>query len=129
MLIGVKTLPLRMERHAATTGRLAEFLVSHPAVERVNFPGLPGNAGHDTAMRLTGGQYGGLLSFRLNDGCDAVRDFTNGLELFTIAVSLGEYTSLAWPYPDGLIRLAVGMEEADDLEADLESALSRIRPS
>jgi cystathionine beta-lyase/cystathionine gamma-synthase len=53
----------------------------------------------------------------------------NGLELFTIAVSLGEYTSLAWPYPDGLIRLAVGLEDPEDLEADLQAALSRIGPS
>jgi methionine-gamma-lyase len=129
MLIGVKTLPLRMERHAATANRLAQFLASHPAVEHVNFPGLVGDEGHETAKRLTGGRYGGLLSLKLTGGCDAVRDFVNGLELFTIAVSLGEYTSLAWPYPEGLIRLAVGLEDADDLETDLAAALSRIGSS
>jgi cystathionine beta-lyase/cystathionine gamma-synthase len=126
MLIGVKTLPLRMERHAATTARLAGFLARHPAVERVNFPGLPDDPGHGAAARLVDNGYGGLLSFTLKSGCSAVRDFVDGLDLFTIAVSLGEYTSLVWPYPDGLIRLAVGLEDAADLEADLDAALQKI---
>jgi methionine-gamma-lyase len=125
LLIGVKTLPLRMERHTATAARLAEFLAGHPAVERVNYPGLTGDAGHETAMRLTDGPAGGLLSMRLHGGCDAVGEFVDGLRLFTIAVSLGEYTSLVWPYPDGLIRLAIGLEDSEDLEADLQAALGK----
>jgi cystathionine beta-lyase/cystathionine gamma-synthase len=123
LLAGVKTLPLRMERHSTTSQRIAELLAAHPAVETVNFPGLPGSPGHQTAARLTGGRYGGLLSFTLKGGEEAVRAFVNALDLATIAVSLGECSTLLWPYQDGLIRLAVGLEDPDDLVEDIERGL------
>jgi methionine-gamma-lyase len=123
LLAGVKTLPLRMERHSTTAQRIAELLAAHPAVETVNFPGLPGSPGHETAARLTGGRYGGLLSFTLKGGEEAVRAFVNALELGTIAVSLGECSTLLWPYPDGLIRFAVGLEDPEDLVEDIGRGL------
>jgi methionine-gamma-lyase len=124
LLAGVKTLPLRMERHSSTAQRIAELLLAHPAVEAVNFPGLPGSSGHDIAEQVTGGRYGGLLSFTLKGGEPAVRAFVNALELATIAVSLGECTTLVWPYPDGLIRLGVGLEDPEDVAEDVARGLA-----
>ena len=90
LLAGVKTLSLRVDRHASSAQRVAETLAAHPAVETVSFPGLTEAFGHDVAKRLTGGRYGGLLSFTLKGGQPAIRAFVNALELATIAVSLGE---------------------------------------
>src|SRR4051812_47518092 len=100
LLAGVKTLPLRMDRHSATAKRIAEALAAHEAVVTVNFPALPDTPGHELAERHTGGGYGGLFSFTLKGGEPAIRAFVNALELATIAVSLGECSTLLWPYPD-----------------------------
>lgn len=116
---GCKTLAFRVERHQQTTQRIAERLASHPAVQRVNYPGLPQHPEHQTIQRLTGGPAGGLLSFSLTGDPDTTRAFIDALALCTIAVSLGEATTLIWPYREGLIRLAVGLEDPDDLIADL----------
>jgi cystathionine beta-lyase/cystathionine gamma-synthase len=92
----------------------------------VNFPGLAGSPGHATAKKSTGGRYGGLLSFTLKGGEPSVRAFVNALELCTIAVSLGECSTLVWPYDSGLIRLAVGLEDPDDLVEDIERGLAAV---
>jgi cystathionine beta-lyase/cystathionine gamma-synthase len=126
LLAGAKTLPLRMERHSTTAQRLAELLAAHSAVETVNFPGLAGSAGHATAARLAGDRFGGLLSFTLKGGEPAVRAFVNALEICTIAVSLGECSTLLWPYDSGLIRLAVGLEDPEDLIEDVERGLAAV---
>jgi methionine-gamma-lyase len=126
LLAGVKTLPLRVERHSSTAQRIAELLAAHAAVETVNFPGLSSSPGHATAKKLTGGRYGGLLSFTLKGGEPAIRSFVNALELCTIAVSLGECSTLLWPYDDGLIRLAVGLEDPEDLVEEIERGLSAV---
>jgi len=123
IILGCKTLSFRVERHAATAQRLAELLHAHPAVEAVMYPGLVSHPGHDVADRLTGGPAGGLLTFRLHGDPDTTRAFIDALELCTIAVSLGEATTLIWPYREGLIRLAVGLEDPDDLERDLTLGL------
>jgi cystathionine beta-lyase/cystathionine gamma-synthase len=120
---GCKTLAFRVERHQQTTHRVAELLDAHPAVEQVNYPGLASNSEHATAQRLTGGESGGLLSFTLKGDPDTTRAFIDALELCTIAVSLGEATTLIWSYREGLIRLAVGLEDPDDLAADLSLGL------
>lgn len=120
---GCKTLAFRVERHQQTTRRIAELLSAHPAVEQVNYPGLTQNSEHATINRLTGGLAGGLLSFTLKGDPDTTRAFIDALELCTIAVSLGEATTLIWPYREGLIRLAVGLEDPDDLLADLSLGL------
>ncbi len=123
IILGCKTLSFRVERHASTAQRLAELLLAHPAVEAVMYPGLISHPGHDVSNRLTGGPAGGLLTFRLHGDPDTTRAFIDALELCTIAVSLGEATTLIWPYREGLIRLAVGLEDPDDLAADLTLGL------
>ena len=130
LLSGVKTLSLRMERHAANAERLARLLCSHPAVARVNYPGLPDHPGHEVARRLVAGNgYGGMISFHLRGGEAAVGPFLNALAVCTIAVSLGDCGTLVWPfYGTDLIRLSVGIEDSADLEADLSQALDRVSP-
>ncbi|MCC6704921.1 MAG: aminotransferase class I/II-fold pyridoxal phosphate-dependent enzyme [Thermomicrobiales bacterium] len=123
IIMGCKTVSLRVDRHLENTQRLAELLEDHPAVAQVNYPGLPSNDGHTTLQRMNGGQAGGLLSFRLHDDPDTTRAFIDALELCTVAVSLGEPLTLIWPYRDGLIRLAVGLEDSDDLAHDLTLGL------
>jgi cystathionine beta-lyase/cystathionine gamma-synthase len=123
IILGCKTLAFRVERHASTALRLAELLHAHPAVDRVMYPGVPSHPGHDIARDMTGGPAGGLLSFCLRGDPETTRAFINALELCTIAVSLGEATTLIWPYQEGLIRLAVGLEDPEDLADDLNRGL------
>jgi cystathionine beta-lyase/cystathionine gamma-synthase len=126
LLAGVKTLPLRMERHCTSAAALAARLAAHPAVTTVNYPGLASHPGHAVARRLVGDRFGGMLSFTLRGGGAAVGPFINALELCTLAVSLGECATLIWPYPGGdPIRLSVGLEDLADLEADLDAGLAR----
>lgn len=128
LLAGIKTLPLRMERHALNAARLARLLAGHPAVAAVAYPGLPSHPGHDRARRLLGEgdeRFGGMLSFTLRGGQPARRAFVNGLRLATVAVSLGDVGTLVWPWATGdLIRVSVGLEDAADLEADFAAGLA-----
>jgi cystathionine beta-lyase/cystathionine gamma-synthase len=115
-----------MDRHSATAARLAAFLAGHPAVASVNYPSLPGYPGGEVAGGLTNGRFGGVLSFTLRGGPAAARACVNGLTLCTIAVSLGDSSTLVWPFEaagEGLIRVAVGLEDAADVEADFAAAL------
>ena len=123
IILGCKTLSLRVERHQENARRLAESLTAHPAVAEVNYPGLPGSDGYDVLAGMNGGQAGGLLSFRLMDDPVSTRAFIDALDLCTVAVSLGEPLTLIWPYRDGLIRLAVGLEDIEDLTDDLTTGL------
>lgn len=123
LLAGVKTLPLRMAQHSSNALRLAQILHDHPAVEQINYPGLPDHPRHETARSLVGDRFGGMLSFRLRGGTTAHRPFFTALRLPALAVSLGDCSSLIWPYPNGLIRFSVGIEDPADLEADLRNAL------
>jgi methionine-gamma-lyase len=141
VLRGLKTLALRMERHCASAQLLAEFLAGDPRVAVVHYPGLPGFPQHGLAcrqMKLPGG----MIAFELKAGIEAGRRFMNALQLFTRAVSLGDAESLA-QHPasmthsfytpeqraehligEGLVRLSVGLEDADDLRDDLRHALA-----
>ena len=140
-LRGLKTLPLRMERHDANARELAAFLARHPRVSRVMYPGLPDHSQHDLARRQATG-FGGMISFIPGDGSlDQGRCVFNRFRLFTRAESLGGVESLvchpasmthaAVPrevrmgmgFADGLLRLSVGIEDLDDLRADLAQAL------
>jgi methionine-gamma-lyase len=124
IMTGMKTLPLRMERHSANGLAVAEFLAAHPMVDRVNYPGLPTHAGHEIAHRLTGGCYGGMLSLTLRDGAQAIPRFAESLRLITFATSLGDTSSLCWPiFNSDLVRLSIGLEDVEDLLADLDQAL------
>lgn len=141
-LRGVKTLSLRVRRSERTARRLAGWLLGHDAVRAVHYPGLPSHPEHELASRQMSG-FGGVISLELEDGV-AARRFLEGLEVFQLAESLGgveslcshpgEMTHAAVPeeqrermgLPDRLVRLSVGVEEADDLEADLDRALTRV---
>lgn len=127
LLAGVKTLSLRMERQSATAARLAAFLATHPAVASVNFPTVSDDPGAGTMAELTGNRFGGVLSFALKGGIEATRQCLNRLTLCTIAVSLGDSSTLVWPFElhgAGLIRVAVGLEDPVDVVADFEHALN-----
>jgi cystathionine beta-lyase/cystathionine gamma-synthase len=127
LLAGVKTLPLRMERHCASAQAIAELLASDDAVSLVRYPGLDAHPGHAAAARMCGSRHGGLLTFEFRAGEPAVRAFTNALELATIAVSLGEASTLVWPNGGGQVRLAVGLEDTDDLLDDVGRGLRAAR--
>jgi len=130
LLAGIHTLPLRMERHSENASRLAELLAAHPAVAEVHYPGLSSDPGHALAASLLGaGQhlFGGMIAFSPAAGCDATGPFLDALELCTIAVSLGDSSTLVWPWPGGkLIRISTGLEDFADLEADIVRALNAV---
>ena len=127
LLAGVKTLGLRIERHSANAARLAVLLSAHPTVETVSYPGLPGHPAHALAGRLVGNRFGGMMSFDLRGGTAAVTAFLDALGLCTIAVSLGDCATLAWPISGGRFRLSAGLEDPADLEADISRALDRLQ--
>jgi cystathionine gamma-synthase len=138
VLRSLKTLGVRMDRHSANAARVAEFLLQHPKVASVLYPGLPTHPGHDIAARQMSG-FGGMVSFRLRDGEDAALKVCDRAQLFTLAESLGGVESLIehpgrmthasaagspLEVPADLVRLSVGIEDVDDLLADLEQALT-----
>lgn len=137
---GAKTLALRMREHAKNAQAIAEFLESHPEVDRVYYPGLPSHPQHELAKRQMSG-FGGMVSFTLKGPEQRAIDFANRMQYFSLAESLGGVESLIC-HParmthgsipkedrerrgvtDGLLRLSVGIEDADDLIEDLRSAL------
>ncbi|MBA3450661.1 MAG: PLP-dependent transferase [Chloroflexia bacterium] len=127
LLHGVKTLPMRAERHSAHALALADLLAAHPAVATVHYPGLSSHPGHEIARHLVGDRFGGMLAVQLAGGEAAVGPFLNALELSTIAVSLGDVSTLIWPLPgSGLLRLSVGLEDLTELETDFTQALDQI---
>lgn len=128
LLAGIKTLPLRMERHSANAAALAAIIDAHPAVEKIHYPGLPGHPNHDVARRLVDGCFGGMMSFALRGPEHLIGRFLDALDLPTLAVSLGDTSTLIWPVTGGnLIRLSVGLEDIADLKADFAGALAAIR--
>jgi methionine-gamma-lyase len=141
LLNGLKTLPLRLERHSANAQRVAEWLAAHPGIAVVHYPGLPDHPGHERAKRQMENGFGGVMSFELAAGFEAGVTMMEAVELCTLAVSLGTVDTLI-QHPasmthsvmdpeirrragvtDGLVRLAVGIESAEDIIADLEAAL------
>jgi cystathionine gamma-lyase len=140
-LRGIKTLALRMERHCFNARALADWLHSHPKVERVYYPGLPEHPNHDVAARQMR-DFGGMISVRLRGGAESAARMLQRTRLFSLAESLGGVESLighpatmthasipaeirtARGIDDGLIRLSVGIEDLEDLREDLTQALS-----
>ena len=141
-LLGIKTLHLRMERHAANAQRVAEFLEAHPKIARVIYPGLASHAQHEIAKAQMSG-FSGMISFELTGGIPAGKTMMNSVELCGLAESLGAVETMithpatmthvdvpveerhARGLTDGLVRLSVGIEDADDIIADLEQALDK----
>jgi len=140
-LRGLKTLHLRMKAHCENAGELAAWLDSHPAIEKVIYPGLSAHPQHDLAKRQMDG-FGGMISILLKDGLPAARRFMERTELFTCAESLGGVESLvnhpaimthasippdrraALGVTDNLVRLSVGVEDVADLRDDIAAALA-----
>lgn len=132
LLRGMRTLYLRVKQSAFSAQQIAEYLDKHPKVKRVLYPGLPNHPGHEIAERQMKGGFGGLLSFRLASEKNAIK-LQSHLELIKRATSLGGVESLIepnknndWrfvPVPFDLVRLSVGIEDPDDLIADLDQAL------
>ena len=140
-LRGLKTLALRMERHCANGQAVADFLESHPKVDKVFYPGLPSHPQHRLAEQQMDAP-GGMVTAILKGGLDDARRFLERVELFALAESLGGVESLiehpaimthasipaenraALGISDGLVRLSVGIESAEDLMADLQNALA-----
>ena len=140
LIRGLKTLPLRMQRHCANARHVAGALRDHPSIRTVHWPGFRDHPGHDLATRQMS-DFGGMVSLDLIGGREAAERFLDRLELFTQAVSLGDVESLA-THPastthqlvdpevraaegvgDGLVRLSIGIEEAEDLVEDVLRAL------
>ena len=140
VLRGIRTLAVRMREHGANAAYLARFLDQHPKVDRVYYPGLPGDPGHGIAKKQMAG-FGGMVSLELSGGVKAVNKFLSRLKLFILAESLGGVESLVCYPPemthgslprqerlkrgikDNLVRLSVGLENREDLLQDLKQAL------
>lgn len=127
LLVGSHTLALRMARHSENAQSLAHLLATHPAVAEVNYPGLACHPRHEVAVRQFGEHgFGGMVSFRLRRPEDQAR-FLDHLRIFTIAVSLGDTGSLAWPWANSdLIRISAGLEAPRDLVEDVQVALDAL---
>jgi O-acetylhomoserine (thiol)-lyase len=142
-LQGIETLPLRMERHCENALAVAQHLAAHPKVTWVDFPGLESSAYHEVAGRILSGGYGSLVTFGIEGGREAGRQFIEGLELFSHLANIGDAKSLAI-HPattthsqldeaelelagvsQDTVRLSVGIEHIDDILADLDQALTK----
>jgi cystathionine gamma-synthase len=132
ILRGMRTLPWRMRAHSDNAMKVAEFLAGHAKVARVYYPGLNSHPGHDIAARQMS-LFGGMLSFEVRDGRDAAMSVAAKTKIFIRATSLGGVESLiehrasiegaGTTSPEGLLRLSIGLENADDLIEDLDQAL------
>lgn len=144
LIRGLKTLGVRMDRHCENALKVAKFLENHPMVESVTYPGLESHPQHELAkkqMRI----FGAMISFEVKGGVEAGRQLMNNVELCTLAVSLGDTETLIEhpasmthsPVPkeerlkagitDGLVRLSVGLENPEDVMADLDQAFKKIK--
>jgi cystathionine gamma-synthase len=142
-LRGLRTLHVRLREHGRNAQAVAEFLAQQPQVKRVYYPGLPGHPGHDVAKRQQAG-FGAIVTLEVNGGIDGARRFSEALELFSLAESLGGVESLvahpatmthaamapearaAAGLVDGLLRLSIGIESTDDLLRDLRNGVKSV---
>ena len=140
---GMKTFEIRMERHCKNAKKVVEFLNNHPKIERVYYPGLETHPGYEIAKKQMK-DFGAMISFELKGGFEAGKTLLNSLKLCSLAVSLGDTETLIQhpasmthsPYTkeereaagitDGLVRLSVGLENVEDIIADLEHGLEKI---
>ena len=138
---GMKTLKLRVERQNESALKIAQWLQQHPMIEQVNYPGLESHPNHDVAKRQMRG-YGGMLSFAVKGGLDAIKIFLPKLQYAHMAANLGCVETVVGPpvttshvecsaeeraaagIPEGMVRYSTGIEDVEDLLADLEQALS-----
>jgi methionine-gamma-lyase len=141
---GLKTLAIRMEKHCENAMQIAEFLESHPLVKSIRYPGLKSHPNYQLGLKQHKG-HGGMITFEVEGGLEAGKVLMNSVQLCQLAVSLGGVESLiqhpasmthfsmgpdaraAAGITDGLVRLSVGIENADDLIADLDQALEKVQ--
>jgi O-acetylhomoserine (thiol)-lyase len=138
----LESLPMRMERHCANAQAVAEFLADHPDVSWVNYPGLPSHETHETASEYLDGGYGGMITFGLSEGYEAAKATVDNVELASLLANVGDAKTLvihpastthqqlteaeqaaAGVTPD-MVRLSVGLEDVDDIVADLDQAIA-----
>jgi len=143
LLRSLRTMGLRVQRHNENALQIAHFLEEQPQVERVFYPGLPSNPGHEIARKQMTG-FGGVLSFELKGGFDAIKKMLPKLKYAYMAANLGQIETMVGPpsttshvecteeeraaagIPEGLIRYSVGIEDVEDLKEDLKQALARL---
>ena len=143
ILRGLKTFEIRMQRHCESGRKIAEYLDNHPMVEKVYYPGLASHKNHEVAAKQMR-DFGAMISFEVKGGRAAGSKFVNSLELCTLAVSLGDAETLiehpasmthstygpeelaAAGIPEGLVRLSVGLENVEDIIADLEQGFAKL---
>jgi len=141
---GIKTLSLRMDRHCESAMKIAEYLEKHPIIKWVCYPGLKSHPQYELGLRQHNG-HGGMITFEVDGGIEAGRVLMNSVKLCQLAVSLGGVESLiqhpasmthysmgkeareAASISDGLVRLSVGIENVDDIIADLDQALYKVK--
>lgn len=141
---GLKTFELRMQRHCENAMKVAEYLNSHSKVEKVYYPGLKDHEGYEIAVKQMTG-FGGIMSFELKGGFEAGKTLLNNVEMCALAVSLGDTETLIQHpasmthsaytceelkeagIPEGLVRLSVGLENIEDIIADLDKALEKVK--
>ena len=144
LLRGMKTLKIRVQRQNESAMIIAKYLQNHPVVEQVNYPGLESHPGHDIAKKQMNGGYGGMLSFSVKGGLDAIKIFLPKLKYAHMAANLGCVETVVGPplttshvectteersaagIPEGLVRYSTGIEDVEDLIADLEQAFKAI---
>ena len=142
-LLGLETLPLRMERHSENALRVAQFLSEHPKVAWVSYPGLPSHPTHQIAAKYHHGGFGAIVGFGIKGGLSAGKRFIDSVKLFSLLANIGDAKSLvihpastthqqltpeqrlATGVTDDFIRLSVGLEHIDDIIADLDQALGK----
>lgn len=142
---GLKTLDIRVQKHCDNAMKVARFLEGHPLVKRVIYPGLESHPRHEIAKKQMHNGFGGIVTFELNASREQSAEFVNSLRLCTIAVSLGDAETLI-EHPatmthstytpealgqagigESMLRLSVGLEDADDIIADLDSCLEKLK--
>ncbi|KUH57419.1 PLP-dependent aspartate aminotransferase family protein [Megasphaera sp. DJF_B143] len=144
LMQGMKTLGIRMERHCSNAMKIAQWLEKHPKIEHVYYPGLPSHPTYEIAKKQMHNGFGGMMSADIKGGEDAVRTVMNNVKVFSLATSLGNVDSLIQHSPsmshfdmtpeerhaasifDGQVRLSIGIEDVEDLIADLDQALALI---
>ena len=144
LIQGLETLPLRMERHSENAAKVVEYLQDQPKVEKVIYPGLKDHPTHDLARKYFKNGYGGMVGFEIEGGAEAGKKFTESLDLFSIVANVGETKSMVI-HPSstthsqlspkqqleagvtpGFIRFSIGLEDIDDIIADIDQALAKI---
>ena len=143
-LQGLETLTIRVDKHAENALKVAQYLDNHPAVSWVNYPGLENHPSHETAKKYLGNKFGALIAFGIKGGLEAGKEFIDNVELLSLLANIGDAKSLvihpastthqqltpeeqeSTGVTQDLIRLSIGLEDVDDIIADIDQALEKV---